>query len=273
MGYVDLHIHSIHSDGTFDARQIVQRALQNGASAISVTDHNVLLGSLEAEPLARAAGLKYVCGVEIDALFAGRDYHLLCYGADLRDPGLVALVADARARMDAMSDELLARMRPDFPQLDAQEYARMDYDPSQGGWKMLEYLCLKGITAHRAQGMRFYSQYAVTYAQAGFAPVEQVARVIRAAGGRAILAHPGVSIPGENPSREIEAVLETGLEGVECYYPRHTRAMEKLCLAICRRRGLLVSAGSDCHGAFQAADIAQTRTPEENVSLELLGVK
>lgn len=115
MGYVDLHIHSIHSDGTFDARQIVQRALQNGASAISVTDHNVLLGSLEAEPLAHAAGLKYVCGVEIDALFAGRDYHLLCYGADLRDPGLVALVADARARMDAMSDELLARMRPTFP--------------------------------------------------------------------------------------------------------------------------------------------------------------
>ena len=124
--------------------------------AISVTDHDAVEGTLRAEPLARAAGLLYVHGVEIDTLWEGRDVHVLAYGADFENARLMGNhTRSARACMDAMSDRLLARMRADFPALDAAEYADFQRDVSLGGWKLLHYLMEKGVTRAMTEGMRF----------------------------------------------------------------------------------------------------------------------
>lgn len=272
MQYVDLHIHSTFSDGTLTPGEIVRAAAAAGVGALSVTDHDAVEGSLLAEPLAREAGLRYVRGVEIDSLWEGRDVHVLCYGADFACPRLMDVVREARLRMDEMSDTLLARMSPDFPALDAAEYAAFERDVSLGGWKLLHYLMAKGITRAMTDGMRLYARYGVTYAQAGFRPTGEVIAAIHAAGGRAVLAHPGVTLAGEGDfPRALARLVEEGVDGVECYYPRHSREVEQICLGLCARRGLLVSAGSDCHGAFQSAHIGQTKTPMDKVSLELLG--
>ena len=87
MAYADLHIHSTVSDGTLTPEEIVRLCRENGVGALSVTDHDAVEGTLSAAPLARAAGLLYVCGAEIDTLWEGRDVHVLCYGADT-SPGL-----------------------------------------------------------------------------------------------------------------------------------------------------------------------------------------
>lgn len=272
MAYVDLHIHSTCSDGTFTPEEIVRRAVEAGVGAISVTDHDAIEGTLRAEPLARAAGLLYVRGVEIDTLWEGRDVHMLAYKADFEDERLLSIIREARERMDAMSDRLLARMLPDFPMLDAGEYAAFERDSSLGGWKMLDYLLKKGVTRAMTDGMRFYARYGVTYADAGFRPAAEVVAAIRAAGGRAVLAHPGLTLSGvENFPRALERLADVGVDGVECYYPAHTRDVEQICLSLCARRGLLPTAGSDCHGAFQNTQIGQTRTAMDKVALELLG--
>lgn len=273
MPYADLHIHSTASDGTLAPEAIVRLCRENGVGALSVTDHNAVEGTLAAAPLARAAGLLYVCGVEIDSLWEGRDVHVLCYGADMQNAALLACIREARARMDGMSDALLARMLEDFPALSAEEYAAFERDPSLGGWKMLHYLMFKGVTRSMTDGMRFYGQYGVTYAEAGFRPAAEVAKIIRAAGGKAILAHPGVTLRGERDfGRALIRLLDEGLDGVECYYPLHSRDARETCLSLCRRRDLLVSAGSDCHGSFQNTQIGQTKTDMADVSLELLGL-
>ena len=76
-----------------------------------------------------------------------------------------------------------------------------------------------------------------------------MARLIRAAGGQAVLAHPGVTLRGERDfPRALARLVDEGLDGVECYYPTHSRDVRETCLSLCRRRELLVSAGSDCHG-------------------------
>ena len=209
MAYVDLHIHSTYSDGTFTPEEIVRRAVEAGVGAISVTDHDAIEGTLRAEPLARAAGLLYVRGVEIDTLWEGRDVHMLAYKADFEDERLLSIIREARERMDEMSDRLLARMLPDFPMLDAGEYAAFRRDPSLGGWKMLNYLLKKGVTRAMTDGMRFYARYGVTYASAGFRPAGEVAAAIRAAGGRAVLAHPGLTLSGEgNFPRALERLVD-----------------------------------------------------------------
>lgn len=257
---VDLHIHSTFSDGTLSPAQIVAEAVRLGVGCIAVCDHNVVEGSLEAAPIARAAGLKFIPGVEIDSILSGVDAHILCYGADFSDAPLRALIRHARARLDEMSDVLLRRMLPDFPSLDFGEYLALPHDPGQGGWKLLQYLRAKGVTRRLNDAIPFYDQYGVTYAAAGFASAEEVIQTIHAAGGCAVLAHPGVTF-GEAALSGTKAALELGVDGVECFYPKHSAQLTAALLNLCGRHSLSVTAGSDCHGAYGKSDIGQTRTP------------
>jgi len=134
MNYADLHIHSLYSDGSFTPEEIVRRAKAAGVKLISVTDHNVAEGSLATEALAKAAGLDYICGAEIDGIHENVDVHILCYGADFTDAGLTACLRHARSRLDDMSTELLRRMIPDYPALSLEDYERFRHDSRFGGW-------------------------------------------------------------------------------------------------------------------------------------------
>lgn len=270
MHYADLHIHSQYSDGSYTPAEIISLAKKAGVRLLSVTDHNVVEGTLATAPLAAEAGLDYLCGVEIDALYDGQDIHILCYGADLRDANLVGRIRHARQRLDEMSTELLRRMLPDHPCLSLSEYAQSTHDFRRGGWKMLQYLQAKGVTKDLKSGFAYYDRYGVSYAEAGFDAAEAIVQAIHAAGGRAVLAHPGVVFPTERLSvfeKHLCGALELGLDGVECYYPRHDPSVTRRCLDICNVRGLMITAGSDCHGAFNQNRIGQTQTRIDQLSL------
>ena len=118
MAFVDMHIHTVYSDGTYSPEDVVRHALADGAELISVCDHNAVKGTLEVMLLAKAAGLEYIPGVEIDALWRDIDVHVLCYGADFENKALMDIIGDARFRLDDMSTQLLLRMRKDYPRLD-----------------------------------------------------------------------------------------------------------------------------------------------------------
>jgi len=263
---IDLHIHSVYSDGTMTPARIVDEAKRRGVTRLAVCDHNVVAGTLEAKPLAEDAGLKFIPGVEIDAMLMGRDAHILCYGADLTDENLLVRIRHARARLDWMSDELLRRMLPDFPTLDYDEYESLPHDPSQGGWKLLQYLKAKEITAKLGDAMHFYGDYAVGYEAAGFHPAAEVIAAIHAAGGCAILAHPGVTFR-EDPVEAFNEARLLGVDGAECFYPRHTAALTERLLRFCDFHNLSATAGSDCHGSFERARIGDACAPADALRL------
>lgn len=270
MAFADMHIHSLYSDGSYSPEEIVRIARASNVELISICDHNEVRGALAAAPIARAAGLKYLCGVEIDAIHRDIDIHILCYGADFNDAALLDRIHHARWALDEMSVELLRRMRKDYPQLSMEEFEAFKHDTRRGGWKMLQYLQHKGVTNDLRGGFPLYERYNVTYAAAGFAPAEEIIAAIHAAGGRAILAHPGVVFPtGRLTQFEayLEECMDLRLDGVECYYARHSAGITRSCLDICRRRGALITAGSDCHGAFNHNEIGQTKTPVELLNL------
>lgn len=270
MNFADMHIHSKYSDGSLTPEQIVRIARGNGVGLISVCDHNVIEGTLRTEPLALEAGLKYIRGVEIDTIFEGEDIHILCYGADFSYEPLTSSIRRARAVLDEMSVELLRRMKKDYPSLDIDDYDAFVHDTAKGGWKLLQYLVYRDVTENLREGFAFYDRYGVTYAQAGFESAETTVALIHAAGGKAVLAHPGVNFPTDSIAAfeaRLERALEIGLDGVECHYVRHSPGVVRKCIEICNRRGKLITAGSDCHGAFNHNEIGQTNTPIASLHL------
>ena len=76
---IDLHSHTDQSDGTFTAAELVNEAVRVGLSALSITDHDTFAGYDLAEPLAKAAGIDLVCGIELSTKYGGASVHLLGY--------------------------------------------------------------------------------------------------------------------------------------------------------------------------------------------------
>ncbi len=271
MRLADLHIHSLYSDGSDSPAEILRRAKENGVGLLSVCDHNVVQGTLEAVQLAQGSDICVIPGVEIDALHEGTDIHILCYGADLTDPALTSRIRHARAMLDKMSTDLLERMLPEYPMLSLGEYETFPHNTALGGWKLLQYLAAKGVTADLKGGFPYYDRYGVTYAQAGFDSAEEIINHIHAAGGRAVLAHPGVVFPTEWMNvfeARVHSALDLGMDGVECHYLRHSPEITRKCIEICRARKLMITAGSDCHGAFNRNAIGQTMTRIDQLELK-----
>lgn len=269
--YVDLHLHSRHSDGTLTPGAIVAQARRLGIGTLALTDHNSLDGLGEVRDACREAGIRMIAGVELNADDGGRDVHVLGYGFDEGDAAFAAMVADSRARLDSLSDRLIARMAEDGQPVSPADYAAFTADPDKGGWKALQYLLSRGTGAGIREVLALYARYACSYDSAGFPGVRVVARAIHAAGGRAVLAHPEETLGhvDQGELREwLARMIACGLDGVECYHPGQSQRSIQACEDFCRARGLLITAGSDAHGAFGRGVMGEMRAVPEGLALD-----
>jgi len=271
--FADMHIHTTHSDGTFTPAEVIVHARAAGIGVMAICDHDVISGFRQAAPIAQAAGITLVPGVEINSLFLNDDTHILCFGADFENAELAQVIVDARYKMDKMSDDLLYRMQPDYPWMTMEDYTAFPHDERVGGWKMLEYLLANGVTKSLKEGIGLYTKYSVDYEEAGFFPTKYVVDVIHAAGGEAILAHPGVTFSGMDEDAQKNAVLQAldlGIDGIECYYHKHSADFTRWLVNLCGQRNLDITAGSDCHGSFSGGNIGCTQTPVSKIRLKVL---
>ena len=268
--YADLHIHSMYSDGTMSPEEILDEAIKNGVGLIAIADHDILKGSSELKALSLLSPVKCIPSVEIDAFDHGENVHILAYDPDFSNADFVRFVAQTRKKLDQISERLIERMQSTIPNISLEEFHRFDYPPSGGGWKALHYLLSKGFTQTLTDGIKFYPQLGCTYEESGYASVAEVCRVIHAAGGKAVLAHPGVYRFEQPLITVLEQFVSDGIDGLECYYPKHSAELTSECLAFCNRHHLMVTAGSDCHGAFTGALIGSTKTSVSALQLESL---
>ena len=77
MDKIDLHTHTLHSDGILTPRELIALAARKGLGALALTDHDTLAGLEEAQIAAEAYHIEFIPGIEISALYSGRELHLL----------------------------------------------------------------------------------------------------------------------------------------------------------------------------------------------------
>src|SRR5919107_3866213 len=257
----DLQAHSVHSDGTLPAAEVVERAAAAGVELFALTDHDTVDGVPEAAARAAELGLRYSPAAELSAVHGGHeDLHILGYELDVADPDLIAILEDFRAdrsrRIGAMADRL---RELGFELDDAPLVARREAGKPIGRPHLAD-----AVLAHPANAERLkdegiagrdelFPPYLVPGAQAYVArsrpTVAEAIEVIHAAGGVAVWAHPfwDVDDPGEAIAT-LETFAAAGLDGVECFYVTHFPEQTRLLHGHARRLGLLTTGSTDFHG-------------------------
>lgn len=248
--YADLHIHTCFSDGAQSPLEIADAAKAKGLSVISVCDHDTIDAYASLRPACEEAGIRLIQGVELDVCWHDRVLHLLGYAFDPGNDHMRRMMKKSRSELEQVSVQLIKNMLPNYPNLSMEDYERFTYMPGEGGWKGIHYLRARGLTSSLMEGLLFYNKYG-NY-KPDYYSLGEACRAIRGAGGVPVLAHPGCwwpVIPGDF-SDILDDLRKCGMEGIECYYPEHTKEMTDLCVAYCRAHDLSITCGGDGHGGF-----------------------
>lgn len=254
--HIDLHIHTLASDGTFTPQEVVTAATQLGLGAIALTDHDTVASVREGATLARAAGIDYLSGVELTALRDAREIHLLGYHLDPDAPCLLAYmkeIDEIRKRNARLAVENLAQLGLDLSWEEYEEYQAHRFRPEKGGWPLINLLKEKGLVRNHIE---YFDKYFGVGRPAHIPPnyplIPQAIRAIRGAGGVAILAHPASYLANGEVIDEawLEDLIAEGLNGLEVFSPYNNGHDPQALLQLARRLGLLITGGSDFHGAF-----------------------
>ncbi|MBW1988119.1 MAG: PHP domain-containing protein [Deltaproteobacteria bacterium] len=259
-GGVDLHIHSTASDGSLSPREILAQAASLGLCAVSITDHDTVDGVRDAlahgipEPLAFATGVE-ISTVPPEPFNQDLTIHLLGYLFDADDPGLdeeLRVLKDARANRNP---RIIQKLNELGLPISMEEVAEVAGDGQVGRPHMARVLVDKGLAPDtNAVFDRWLAKGRPAYVDKYRLSVQRAVEVIRAAGGVAVLAHPSsLNMDDSTLASFVEALKDMGLAGLEAYYTGHTPAMVKKYRKLARRLSLVVTGGSDFHGASKPA--------------------
>ena len=246
----DLHTHSTASDGTLPPAELVARAQAAGVHALALTDHDTLEGLEEAAAEAARRGMRFVPGVEISVTWGGRTVHIVGLRVDAGNAELQQGLAGLRRFRDWRAEEIGRRLeRAGYPGLFEQARAH-----SNGRLISRTHFARALVEAGYAETTREVFRRFLVSGKPGHVPGEwadlaEAIGWIRAAGGRAVIAHPArYGLTRSKLRQLIGEFREAGGEAMEVISGSHSRDEVFTMAAHARDTGLLASAGSDYHG-------------------------
>jgi len=247
---IDLHSHTTASDGTFSPAQLVDEAVRAGVRILGITDHDTFSGYDQALPLARQAGLELVCGIELSTKLHGNSVHLLGYfpGTD-RLGDFRSWIGDLQASRRDRNVRLIARLRELGLNITLEEVEARGGGMT-GRPHFAQTLIDKGYVSNMQQAFDDYlDESAKGYVTRREPQFAEAVKHIRDAGGIASLAHP-IRLR-EDVTVVLPELREAGLNAIEAYHSDHSAADTELYLSLAAQHGLIVTGGSDFHGAVK----------------------
>jgi 3',5'-nucleoside bisphosphate phosphatase len=243
--FVDLHMHSTASDGSRAPAEVVRAAKRAALSAIALTDHDTVAGLAEARAVGAELGVRVVNGVELSAVEGDTETHLL--GLHLRDTSVLerglAQLRDMRGRRAARIVELL---QSQGVQITLDDVLLQAGSGAIGRPHVARALVADGwATDVRDAFDRYLGAGRPAYVAKDQLGMREAIAMVHAAGGLAVLAHPGSAGTRER----LESLAALGMDGVEVKHPSHSSQDTTRLRALAEQLGLIPSGGSDWHGA------------------------
>ena len=249
---IDLHSHSTASDGTCTPAEVVRLGGEAGLSALALTDHDTVDGLAEARQAAQGLAQEFIPGCELTATGEPRSMDILGLWLPEKPRKLGAALAWLITRRNERNVEMVEKLTRLGCEVSLEELSAMT-DGTVGRPHIARLLKQKGYVGSVQEAFdRYLGRSGAVYTPKTAFGQREAVELLKAEGATVILAHPAIY---DLSVREIEAVVrrlaDYGLDGVEAYYTEHSRnkVYEYLCLA--ERLGLVVSGGSDFHGAVK----------------------
>jgi 3',5'-nucleoside bisphosphate phosphatase len=249
---IDLHVHTHMSDGTLSPGEVVRRAANRGLTAIAITDHDTVAGIRPAMETGTSVGIEVVPGVEISSAWPGGILHMLGFYVNPHDPILVRSLDYLKQGRQERIPKILAKLNERNVLISLDEVDREAVGGVPGRPHVAAVMVQKGhVRKFQDAFDRYLKRGAPAFVEKlKLLPAEAI-RVIKAAGGIPVLAHPH-SLDQDDPQHVEDVItnlVNQGLEGIEAYYPRHTPRQTALFLNIAAKYDLVVTGGTDFHGA------------------------
>lgn len=269
---LDLHVHTTYSDGLLTPKQVVEQAKARGLLAIAITDHDECRGYGDVKD---ETGTKVISGIELSASFHG-EVHVLGLDVDWQNEKLLAHVeSQSQSRRDR-AEAMVEKFRDNGIEMTMEDVLAACKGDMLGRPHFAEVLIKKGHVSSTKQAFAQYlNRNAKCFVARSKVDIAQAAALINSAGGKTVLAHPGL-IPGKVWNALSTRLVEFGFWGIEAYHPAHSSGQCRAFLSFAKSNGLFVTSGSDFHGfAKPAVQIGQERRGGKYLasSAAALGIK
>jgi 3',5'-nucleoside bisphosphate phosphatase len=259
---IDLHTHSTVSDGTQAPGEVVAAAARAGLDVLALTDHDSTAGWTEAAAEAHRLGIGLVPGMEISCSAGGTSIHLLSYLHDPEHAELAATVTAARESRGHRAQRMVELLSADVDITWPLVLEHVEDGATIGRPHIADALVARGVVSDRAEAFAGLLSSSGPYYLVHYAPhpVEAV-RLVRAAGGVPVMAHPRARSRGRVVADDvIEAMVEAGLMGLEVGHRDNPAEDQEQLRELARRWDLLITGSSDYHGAGKPNRLGENTT-------------
>jgi len=249
---MDLHTHSYASDGTLSPSEVVRAAAKAGLYAMALTDHDTVDGVEEAIEEGKRQGVRVIPGIEISSSRNGGDVHILGYGMDRKDPVFLDELEKIR-RIRYERNLKMARLLADH------------------GFSITYEALIEKFGETTIITRAHFARYLLDTGQIGSIPeafdkyigpgcpcyipkeeitIERAMAILRQAGARPVLAHPMLyKLTRPELEELVDRLIDLGLYGIEAIYTTYSQDEENYVKKLAAEKGLVITGGSDFHGA------------------------
>lgn len=256
MNHIDLHVHSNISDGTLTPTEVVELAAEIGLIAIALTDHDTVAGVDEALRAAQKLALtgkkiRVIAGTELSAGYKNIDIHILGLFINHKDKDLLAAMEGAIAERELRNIKMCHNLMSAGIDISVEKMRQTDGNAVLTRAHFAKYLTQHGYTKTPKLAFQKYLDASGPYyvPRQYLSPKEAIALIL-SAGGIPVLAHPLLyKLPKEELDLLIGNLKSYGLVGIETIYSSNTGFEESDVRKLARKHNLLITGGSDFHGA------------------------
>ena len=258
---IDLHLHTYYSDGTFTPEQVAKAAEEMKLAAISLTDHDTIEGCDRLAKACDERNIEFIPGTELSVDIEGNEMHLLGYFLDTQNERLITETTNYQQNRTNRVHGLVDQLNELGIELDADDVFDLAKCKAPGRPHVARALVKHGFCGSVDEAFsRFLRRGATAWVPKTNVDYREGIELIHQAGGLAVMAHPGLN----KIDHLIPDLVKAGLDGLECWHTRHPKSTAKRYREMAERYGLIITGGSDCHGAGRGHPLIGTvRVPYE----------
>ncbi len=254
MNYIDLHVHSTASDGSFTPTEVVELAKEAKLTEFALTDHDTVDGVAEALAHAKETNaIKVIPGIELSCYYQNREIHIVGLFVDYKDTHFLSELQKLKAAREAGNEKMVQNFVDAGIELTVDELKHGNPNSVITRAHFARVLVEKGYCKDKNEAFDKYLGVGCPfYLPKPQVTPEHVLKLIQVAGGIAILAHPySYKLSKSEVETLLDYLIPLGLAGMECYYSTYDNGQTQELRSMAFTKGLLVSGGSDFHGVIK----------------------